>query len=57
MTFAIERFRCRKSPSGMSGALVRDSIAMKLAKIVAARPSRPSVCGDVQPASLPFTIA
>jgi hypothetical protein len=56
-TFAVDRFRRRKSRSGMSGTRVRDSIPRNAAKIRADAPKTPSVRADVQPFWLPFTIA
>ena len=55
--FETEMLRCLKSRSGTRGAETRDSITRKSPSNAAAAPSRPSVCAEVQPAWLPFTIA
>ena len=56
-TFAVATLRSRNRPSGMSGARTRASMPRKSARSAAATASRPIVWTDVQPASLPFTIA
>ena len=56
-TFAVETFRFRKMPSGISGDDTRDSSTRNTTSSTAETPSRPSVWSDVQPSSLPFTIA
>ena len=56
-TFAVETFRFRKIPSGISGDDTRDSSTRKTTRSAAATARSPSVCNDVQPSSLPFTIA
>ena len=43
--------------SGISGACTRASMARKSASSTPRRRAGPSVCAEVQPASLPFTIA
>ena len=55
--FAVATLRSLKMPSGTSGELTRASMTRKTASSTAAAASRPSVWVDVQPASLPFTIA
>jgi hypothetical protein len=57
VTFATERLRCLKRPSGISGAATRASRARKIPKRTIAAPSRPSVSAEVQPLLFPFTIA
>ena len=49
--------RLRNRPSGTSGEETRAWIARKARNSTSAAPSRPSVCGEVHPFSLPFTIA
>ena len=56
-TFAVETLRFRKMPSGMSGDDMRDSSTRNTTSSKAETPSRPSVSSDVQPCSLPLTIA
>jgi hypothetical protein len=56
-TFAVDTFRFRKIPSGISGEDIRDSSTRNRIISEAATPSRPSVSSDVQPCSFPFTIA
>jgi hypothetical protein len=55
--FEVATLRSLKRPSGISGACTRDSTRRKAARPTAAVSSRPSVCADVQPCSLPLTIA
>ena len=55
--FAVATFRSLNRPSGTSGESTRDSITRKTPRRTAAAARRPSVCVDVQPASLPLTIA
>jgi hypothetical protein len=55
--FEVATLRSLKRPRGISGASTRDSSQTKKARPAAATPRRPSVCADVQPCSLPFTIA
>jgi hypothetical protein len=55
--FAMVMFRSLKILSGISGAATRASIARNIASSTAAARSKPSVCRDVQPASLPLTMA
>ena len=56
-TLAVATLRRRNSPSGMSGAATRASMARNSAISTAAAASSPSVVAHVHPASLPFTIA
>ena len=57
MPLAVETFRFRKMPSGMSGAAMRDSRTRNATKSPTAMPSSPSVCAAIQPCSSVFTIA
>lgn len=54
-TFETETLRSRNRPSGISGCFTLASMAMKIASSATAVPSRPSVCAERQPASLPLT--
>jgi hypothetical protein len=56
-TFATEMLRRRNSPSGISGELIRASMARKTTSSAAAAASRPSGSPDVQPLSLPLMTA
>ena len=56
-TFAVATLRSLKRLSGISGADTRDSITRKTASNASESASRPSVCVEPQPASLPLTIA
>ena len=55
--FEVATLRSLKRPSGISGASTRDSSTRNDGEAGAAAPSSPSVCADVQPCSLPLTIA
>ena len=55
--FAVRRLCSRKSRRGTSGSLTRDSIVRKVTMSAAERARSPSVSNDVQPLSLPLTIA
>ena len=56
-TFAVATLRSLTMRSGISGSRTRDSIRTKSASSAAAATSSPTVCADVQPFELPFTIA
>ena len=56
-TLAVATLRSRNSASGINGCGTRASMTMNAASSTTAAPSSPSVCADVQPASLPSTIA
>ena len=56
-TLAVATLRRRKRPSGTSGERTRASMPRNKASSTTAAASRPVVCVEVQPASLPFTIA
>ena len=57
LTDEVATLRTRKRPSGTSGERTRASMPRNNARRIRAAASRPIVCADVQPASLPFTIA
>ncbi|MNT07314.1 hypothetical protein D3C72_1420140 [compost metagenome] len=54
-TLATDTLRSLNRPSGISGCCTRASMAMKTASSTTAAPSRPIVCVEPQPASLPLT--
>ncbi len=56
-TLEMARLRRRSRASGTRGAATRDSMAANTASSTADAPSRPSDCAEVQPASLPLTMA
>src|SRR5215831_2803679 len=56
-TLAVDRLRSLNSVSGISGCATRASMAMNNATPAHAAPSSVSVRAEVQPASLPPTIA